>query len=603
MSNCQSFGSTYHPSSQSRKISIGITVDSLAKKKPGATKEDGPEFPRAEMMNLNKEKSVEAKNKGEEDIAGTNVKQSEATEQVNSPWITTRSFFQNAPIVDTVQCTKQASSKLNSGGRQSKLNGVKDAQIAHSVRFFANQTSILQSGNNSQKKFSGITYKRKGERNGSQEQVEEFTFANAQESIASDKVVITEKTDETENRRTETLRMKLWQILGTVSSPKNQSQAHEIGANKLKLEEVVSQIDTLIKPGQNSDTIETDSEKPNQPTSRPLTRSLARKRASTKGQQSKAKMCPSSRYKEKHQKNIFSFEEGWSGKLDCAASFGSLISMQKKSQRKSSCIEPRKISFSEMDNEDQPQRASNNSASPNHAEKTSSLGHKVESLHGCAPEDKRDDFETNSRVQEKDFRQSSESRKMNQRGDSQTSAENRDHQEDCSNPSSKNVVEPPDRFQSPTFAFKTPILSPSPCSTPRTVQMEQVVNSPVLKCRRFSGGSIRSFRTLQTSKPNCSGSDGETEPPVSFATLKGSDIIIHAIVSKWEYFYLHLPFLIILQGDAEKLKDFSPIKPSPVKDKKDTEDDLAEFSSEDADPVSSEDGSPIINEYDCMCSQ
>lgn len=56
----------------------------------------------------------------------------------------------------------------------------------------------------------------------------------------------------------------------------------------------------------------------------------------------------------------------------------------------------------------------------------------------------------------------------------------------------------------------------------------------------------------------------------------------------------------MLQGDAEELQHFSPRKPSPLKEKKDAEEDLAEFSSEDGDLGSSEDGSRIIKAYECM---
>ncbi|XP_024045329.1 meiosis-specific protein ASY3 isoform X3 [Citrus clementina] len=562
MTRSQSFGSNSRPSSQLRKISIGITVD---KKKPEAAEEDEAKIPNVERMNLNKEKSMQAENKCEGASAATKGKQSDATEEMRSPWITKRFFYKNAPISDTVPCTNQPSSGPATGGRQKKLNRVKDAQLAHSVQFFANHSSILRSGDSNQKKFNGITYSRKGGKNGSQVQVEEFTFATAQEAIVSDKVVAAEKTDKAENR-TETLRTKLWQILATVSSPKSQpsnSQAKETGVDKLKPEQFVDQIgDRIVRPRQNSDTIETDSESPKQPTSRPLTRSLYRKRASTKVLQEKTKLGSSSNTKQKHQMNIYSFQDGRSANLDGAINFGSLMSTLKKGQIKKSIIEPHEISFAEKDNADEPQLASNKSVSPTHAEKT--LDHKEDSIHGCPPQNKRDYFENNNKMQDNEFHQPSDLKKMNQRGDSLASAGTREHQEDCSNPSSKNVVEPPDVIESPTFAFKSPILSPSPCSTPRTVQMEQDVHDPPLKYRRFSLRAIRSFRALQTSKPDCSGSDAETESP----------------------------------GDAEELQHFSPRKPSPLKEKKDAEEDLAEFSSEDGDLGSSEDGSPIIKAYE-----
>ncbi|KAF2324989.1 hypothetical protein GH714_022097 [Hevea brasiliensis] len=63
--------------------------------------------------------------------------------------------------------------------------------------------------------------------------------------------------------------MKLCEILGTVSSPRSQpsnSQAREAGANNVKQEKIHPQnCDAVVKPVQNSDTIETDSENPDHP--------------------------------------------------------------------------------------------------------------------------------------------------------------------------------------------------------------------------------------------------------------------------------------------------------------------------------------------------
>ncbi|TXG63187.1 hypothetical protein EZV62_010181 [Acer yangbiense] len=569
VNNCQSFGSIYHPSSQSRKISIGITVDSQTKKKPKDTKKAEVEVPNAEGINCNKENFTEPKTKGEGTTTANKGKQIDGTEQVSSPWITTRSSHQKTPTLENVLHTKQ--SRPATGGRQKKLNGVKDKQGTYSVQFFGNENTILQTNDGSQKKFNGITYRRMKEKDRGPECLEDFAFATAQDVTSSDKAVITDKMDKPENGRSETLRMKLWEILGTVASPKSQNsdpKASEAGADKLKQKEVVDQTgDTVVKPRQNSDSIETDSEGPNQPTMRPLTRSLTRKRASTKVQQNKTKIGSCSTYKQKHEKkNIFSFEEGWSVKLDGAINSGSSIPARKKIQRKSSAIKPRKISFLEKDNAGEPQRASYSRKSPPQIEKTSSLGKKVDSFRGCPPEERRNYFEAKNNIQENDC-QSPVSKTMNQTGDfhNPTLVENRNHQEDCNHRSLKNVFDPLDEFQSPTLAFKTPTLSPSPCSMPSTVQMEQDC-TPGPDETRFSVGNFCSFRTLQTPKSDCSGSDAETESP----------------------------------DDAEQLKDSPSIEPSPAKEKKDAENGLVESSSEDEDPRSSEEDSPIIKRYGCQ---
>ncbi|KAK0581487.1 hypothetical protein LWI29_014386 [Acer saccharum] len=569
VNNCQSFGSLYHPSSQSRKISIGITVDSQTKKKPKDTKKAEVEVPNVEGINCNKENFTEPKTKGEGTTTADKGKQINGTEQVSSPWITTRYSHPQMPTLENVLHTKQ--SRPATGGRQKKLNGAKDKQGTYSVQFFANENTILQTSDGSKKKFNGITYRRMKEKDRGPECLGDFAFATAQDVTSSDKAVIPEKMDKPENGRSETLRMKLWEILGTVASPKSQNsnpKASEAGAEKLKQKEVVDQTgDTVVKPRQNSDSIETDSEGPNQPTMRPLTRSLTRKRASTKVQQNKTKIGSCSTYKQKHEKqNIFSFEEGWSGKLDGAINSGSSIPARKKIQRKSSAIKPRKISFLEKDNAGEPQQASYSRKSPPQTEKTSLLGKKVDSFRGCPPEERRNYFEAKNNIQENDC-QSPVSKTMNQTGDfhNPTLVENRNHQEDCNHPSLKNAFDPLDEFQSPTLAFKTPTLSPSPCSMPSTVQMEQDC-TPGPDETRFSMGNFRSFRTLQTPKSDCSGSDAETESP----------------------------------DDAEQLKDSPSIEPSPAKEKKDAENGLVESSSEDEDPRSSEEDSPIIKRYGCQ---
>ncbi|XP_044502210.1 meiosis-specific protein ASY3-like [Mangifera indica] len=611
MSNCQSLCSNYHPSSQSRKISIGITAESLAKKKPVVAKEDETAVLKAEKVNPCNEIFTAANNRSVSAKTAAAEKQTEAPDQVSYPWITTPSLKQNATTSEMAYCRKQASTRPAAGGRQEKINGLKDLQMTHthSGQFFANKSFILQSGESNPKLFDGMTYKRKGMKSRKSKCAEEFMFTTTQEVLVSDKTVKAGKRDNGENGQTETLRMKLWQILGTVSSPKSQCsnpQSAEVGADRLEPQKVVDQIsDTAGRPRQNSDTIEADSESPDQPTRRRLNQSLTRKNCSKVPKtKTKTKIGPSSGNKQKYQKkNIFLFEEGWNAKFIGAADYGSSMFTRKNSHLKGSTIKLHKISFPQKDNANEPKQANYISELPC-AEKTSSLSNKVESFHGCMPEDREDcgksrntvpvkdshespkgavpaeDFHESPKnaVPVKDFLESPESKNMNHKRDLDDPAltENRHQREDCGKTASRNVVDSPDEILSPTFAFKTPIVSPSPWSTPRTVQMEQDIFSPALEERRHNMGSIRSFRTLRNSKSDCSGSDAETDSP----------------------------------DDAEKLKDSPPRKASPVKGENDsengqaelssdgTEDNLGGCSSEDGDPGSSREGSPVINIYD-----
>ncbi|KAF2304823.1 hypothetical protein GH714_038084 [Hevea brasiliensis] len=125
------------------------------------------------------------------------------------------------------------------------------------------------------KKFDGLTYERKGGRDGNSQREDEFRFVTAQEVLVSDKAVAE---DNKEDRRTKTLRMILWEILGTFYSPRSQpsnSQARDAGANNLKLEQTHHQKgDAFFQPLHNSDTIETVFENPDYTVTRSITCSL-----------------------------------------------------------------------------------------------------------------------------------------------------------------------------------------------------------------------------------------------------------------------------------------------------------------------------------------
>ncbi|KAE8662424.1 putative Phytochrome interacting factor 3 [Hibiscus syriacus] len=80
MSDCRSFGSNCHPSSQSRKVSMGIVLDSIAERKPGAVEEDKSKQTNEEKIKSSNGISVEGKNKREV-VTSSKGKETEATEQ------------------------------------------------------------------------------------------------------------------------------------------------------------------------------------------------------------------------------------------------------------------------------------------------------------------------------------------------------------------------------------------------------------------------------------------------------------------------------------------------------------------------------------------
>ncbi|RVW41577.1 Meiosis-specific protein ASY3 [Vitis vinifera] len=192
MSNCRSFGSNYHPSSQSRKISIGVMIDSLAKIGSEGMKDD-------EVAVLNAEKATSnrgRKNKEQGLAAAIISKQNEAPVQESSPWINTKSFYKKRPIIETVY-TKQTSSLNIARGRENKVNGAKETLTTSSIQFFANQNSMLQSGNGNQKKFNRVTDKSSGGKDGTTE-MEEFRSSDGQGVGVSDKVGTVVKINKTE---------------------------------------------------------------------------------------------------------------------------------------------------------------------------------------------------------------------------------------------------------------------------------------------------------------------------------------------------------------------------------------------------------------------
>ncbi|MBA0821818.1 hypothetical protein Goarm_018655 [Gossypium armourianum] len=547
MSDCRSLGSNFHPSSQSRKISIGVILDSLVERKLGDIKEDEGKQSNTERIKPDNGIYTEGKNKGEA-ATTSKGKQTEHAEQVISPWITPGKSL----------AARTASSNLG----QKKHKKAKDVPVTYSVQFFSNKTFNAQNVRSKQNSFDSfiddLTYKRKGRNDGNSQKVE-FNLADAGKVLESDKLVLEGKANKTQNKPTETLKMKLQELLGNVSSPESQlsrSQDQEANANNLKPQISADHMGhTVVKPRQNSDTIETDSENPDQIIKRPVTNSLTRKRAPAEVQTNKTKVGLSS--KQKHRERIFSFREGRSTKLDGAVNTGSKLSRKKKIQKKSSKIDSRKICFAEEGNADEIKQTSYRSEIPVPAGKTSVLGNKMENSPSFFSEKRRENFE---RVQENHFFSSPVTNKNQPVNfENPTSPEKRDKQEDFGNISLRNVVHTQDNFPSPTFGFRTPILNTSPSPTPKTMEREQVACSPVPSERGFTTGNIRCFRNFQVSRPVCNKSNAQAHSPVSLTILQDSDMGI------------------------EHIKRYAHSKPS-------SEERLSE---------SFEDCSPIIKRYNC----
>ncbi|PPD81016.1 hypothetical protein GOBAR_DD22041 [Gossypium barbadense] len=465
MSDCRSYGSNFHPSSQSRKISIGVMVDYLAKRKPGCTKEDQDKWANAERIKPSIGISLEGKNKGHA-VTTSEGKQTEDAGQVKSPWITPRSLHRKALAPETASLREETSNP-----RQTTLNIVEDVPETYSAPCSPNQNFNAHNVGSKQNKFgliNGFAYQRKVWKDGKSQRVEELNFANASKG----KVELKHK--------------------------------------------------AAVKPRQNSVTVAIVSDNPNKTVKRPVTCPLIQKRSPAKVKFSNTKIGLSS--KQKHGDNIFSFGEGRSAKLDGTVNGGSLLPRKRKTAKKSSKIDPHQVCFPEENAADEikqttyrtetpppaklagtvnggsllPQKKGTEKKSskidphqfcfpeennadeikqttyrietPLPAEKTSILGNKIESLPDSYSEKGRENFE---KVQEKDTFHSPLINETHRQSNFDNSPEKGDKQEDEGNTSLRNFLQTQDDFQSPTFGFKTPILNTSASPTPKTVEIEQ----------------------------------------------------------------------------------------------------------------------------------
>ncbi|KAE8697971.1 putative Phytochrome interacting factor 3 [Hibiscus syriacus] len=245
MSDCRSFGSNFRPSSQSRKISIGVLVDSLAKRKPGGNKEDQDKQANAERNKPSVGISSGGKNKGDA-FRTSKGNQTEDNEQVKSPWITPRSLHRETLYPETTSLPKEASNP-----KEKKLNTVKDVPEINSFSFSQNQNFSARNVGSEQQKFdgliTGLNYKRKGRKDDNSQRVEEFNCANQWK----DKVELEQKAGKTDSIQTETLKKKLHELFATVASPKSLEsslQSHKVGSNNSKQRRSGDNVgDTAIK--------------------------------------------------------------------------------------------------------------------------------------------------------------------------------------------------------------------------------------------------------------------------------------------------------------------------------------------------------------------
>ncbi|KAJ1397986.1 hypothetical protein SESBI_31467 [Sesbania bispinosa] len=285
------------------------------------------------------------------------------------------------------------------------------------------------------------------------------------------------------------------------------SHTRNVDEESSPLEQSLNQKENkFVKPIQNSDTIETDSEKADHAHIRPVTRSLSRKRASSQKQPGKGKSGPSSKDPEKHpEKNIFSFEEKWTEDRNAFPNDGPSMSMKKKkSQGKSSRIRRRKICFNENHAADKLHQDTLKTDLPLHDGAPFSLGNEMGGFIGCLPDYQTKSPQTQKINQEKEFYQPPTVNNTDQNGELEVS-EDGDQREYISDPVNENGAKSQDNFQSPTFQLRTPILS-SPSSTPKT---DKKANDDKEKLKHSIPKKDKSFENEEKEQDGSSDSSSE----------------------------------------------------------------------------------------------
>ncbi|GAB2235833.1 hypothetical protein Drorol1_Dr00026274 [Drosera rotundifolia] len=279
-SSCQSLGSNRQLcsqswkqlGSQSRKMSIGIVLDSLPNSVRGHKEKDKALRPSGKQEIPASKDQTERKNEKQEAQSIRRGSRFEAERQEGSPWITPRPRW--SPDIPKRMSNATAVGTSEQEARSSVQNGANRA--------------IPESGDGKQKNVDLVSCIKENENvNFATNQI---PYAAAVEKVyIAEEGVLQDRTNIPENPSKKTLIMNLWKTLGTSASPNKQnvdSQKTEAGAVDIKGEQNKSdKLDKVDKPSktkQSSDTIEPDSESPVQGTKRASTRCLAKKRASNK---------------------------------------------------------------------------------------------------------------------------------------------------------------------------------------------------------------------------------------------------------------------------------------------------------------------------------
>ncbi|CAA0822959.1 Unknown protein [Striga hermonthica] len=312
MSDNRSFDSNCQFRSQSRKMSIGVLVDSINLAEPKDIKEtsvyvaeDGP-YSKENWVKVGKQQAPVEQKHG-------------AAAPDTLPWGSTTSFNRKMSSAAAVRDSEHTPSLLATGRSRPRSKLLETASATHSVNFFAGTTGL-----ESDECIEKIV--------GAKIHSEEIGKVNAdhvhnrvcstEPEVVLEKEHAEDKTMNTETGGRETLRMKLWEVLGNVSSPSR--HCSDFQPTKMHPDQMDGNQSHSDKKNPNSDTIESDSEM--HTFRRSVTRSSIQNRASTKSRRSKSVAPKSTRLKKKCPEKRMLPQDDHSGRFsdnfnDCSLPF------------------------------------------------------------------------------------------------------------------------------------------------------------------------------------------------------------------------------------------------------------------------------------------
>ncbi|CAH8387003.1 unnamed protein product [Eruca vesicaria subsp. sativa] len=489
MSEYRSFGSNFHPSSQSRKMSIGVMADSQPKTNPAPDKVDA----RAEKLKSATVADLQPSKKVKGDLAANQRSSAKGTEHVTSPWRSPRSSYRKLGTLENVLCKQSSSLSGSKGFNKGHQSPARDS--FQNIPIFSPRHSDDEL----------IGGKKGKEMDKSPQRMEEPPSAVFPPKLASQREE-KDGTGKDKNGSTDVLRSKLWEILGKASPENNEDVNSEtpvvVKTNSKLDQDKSSNSHSLTKPRHNSDTIETDSESPEVATTRPVTRSLLQRRVGAKGIQKRTKTGASLGGKTTEEvNNVFTFEEGLRGENGNAKN-STVMPKKQRGRKKNTVVKCRKVQSREKDEADGILKETSKSKTPARSESTrtgkrSSLSDKKGSSLEFNQHTKAQKQKPDVSTREEDFQPSPEAETAATPEMFHGLSKIGDEQERPSEVLREKSVEPENDFQSPTFGYKAPISSPSPCLSPEASPLYPRNISPAFD---ETETTLFSFGTKKTSQ-------------------------------------------------------------------------------------------------------